>query len=364
MNISALIGIIATAAWLAAIGFTVLAVVRAGRNHPIRGGWVTVLILFVLAVIVSSLSAGMVFINPEERGVVISAVSAGGYRPNAMEPGLHFVIPFAESVVRYQISRQTYTMSISTTEGQKQGDDSVIARTADGQQINIDASVIYAVDPTKVVQVHIQWQNRYPDELVRAQSRGIIRDVVAQYNVEQVISSKRLEMVQAMTDATRTKLEANGLQLVDFVLRNVTFSEEYAASVEKKQIAEQLAQQAKFTVEQRRQEAEQARQTAQGQADAVVIQAKGDAESRLIQADAEAKALTLIAGAIKDNPNLLTYQYISKLSPNIQAMLLPSNAPFVFPLPQMSPAAGSTTATITPTATPEVQPTAVPTTTP
>ena len=60
------------------------------------------------------------------------------------------------------------------------------------------------------------------------------------------------------------KLAANGLIMYDFILRNITFSPEYAASVEQKQIAEQLAQQAKFVVEQRKQEAEQARQVCPG----------------------------------------------------------------------------------------------------
>jgi regulator of protease activity HflC (stomatin/prohibitin superfamily) len=140
------------------------------------------------------------------------------------------------------------------------------------------------------------------------------------------------------------KLSDNGLILVDFVLRNITFSPEYAASVEQKQIAEQQSQQAKFVVEQKRQEAEQARQVAQGQADAVVIRAKADAEARIIAAQAEAEALALINESLKNNPDLLTYQYISKLSPNIQAMLLPSNSPFLLQLPQ--------TVTPTPTTTP------------
>jgi len=61
--------------------------------------------------------------------------------------------------------------------------------------------------------------------------------------------------------------------------------------------------------------------------------AKGDAESRLISAEAEAKSLDLIASALKDKPELLTYQYITKLTPNISVMLLPSNSPFLFPLP-------------------------------
>ncbi len=110
-------------------------------------------------------------------------------------------------------------------------------------------------------------------------------------------------------------------------------------------------------VEQKRQEAEQARQMAQGQADAAVIRAKGDAQARIVQADAERQALQLVAQALKDNPDLLTYQYISKLAPNIQAMLLPNNAPFIFPFPTLQ--AGGIE--IAPTATPPAIPTPAPT---
>lgn len=334
MNIATLIGFIAASAWILAAAVLVLVLLRLGRNRPLPRGGLYVLGMFILAIVLSTVSSGLVFIAPQERGVVISAVAPKGYREQALDAGLHWIIPFAESVVRYPISRQTYTMSIATSEGQVQGDDSITARTADGQEIFVDASVIYAIDPSKVVQVHIEWQNRYDADLVRAQARGIIRDVVSQYGVEEVVTTKRQEMVDQLEVKMREKLEENGLLLVDYILRNITFSAEYAASVEQKQIAEQQAQQARFTVEQRKQEAEQARQTAQGQADAVVIRAKADAESRLIQADAEAKALQLIADALRDNPDLLTYQYISKLSPSIQTMLLPSNSPFLIPLPE------------------------------
>jgi regulator of protease activity HflC (stomatin/prohibitin superfamily) len=96
-----------------------------------------------------------------------------------------------------------------------------------------------------------------------------------------------------------------------------------------------LAQQAAFVVEQKKQEAEQARQVAQGLADAAVIKAKGEAEARIIQAEAEAKANELIAASLAGHPELLTYLYISKLAPNIQVMFLPSNAPFIFPFPDL-----------------------------
>jgi len=335
MDIAALVTLVSMVAWLAAIGVVVLIIVQGSRGKPLARGGVILLIVVIAAIALSTVSAGLVFVEPDKRGVVISAIAPKGYREEALMPGLHWIIPFAENVVEYPISRQTYTMSIAPIEGQIQGDDSITARTADGQQIYVDASVIFSIDPDQVVRVHILWKNRYSDELVRAQARGVIRDVVSQYSVEEVVTSKRFEMADTLKTTMEAKLSENGLILVDFVLRNITFSEEYAASVEQKQIAEQTAQQAKFVVEQKRQEAEQARQTAQGAADASVIRAKGEAEARVIQAQAEAQSLELISRVLQANPSLLTYQYISKLSPTIQTMLLPNESPFIFQLPQV-----------------------------
>lgn len=339
MNIARLFQGVTLVAWVSFFIVMALVVMQASRNTPIKRGSTLILVVGVVALLLSTVSAGLVFIEPQERGVVISAVDPKGYRDQALDPGLHWVIPFAESVVTYPISRQTYTMSIMPTEGEKVGDDSIEARTSDGQKVLVDASIIYAVDPTQVVRVHITWQDRYDRDLVRAQARGVIRDAVSQFGVEEVYSSKRFELVKMVSDQLKNKFDENGLIMVDFVLRNISFSDEYAASVEQKQIAEQLAQQGKFVVEQKKQEAEQARQTAEGRADAAVIEAQGRADARLIEADAEAKALLLVAEAIRNNPDLLTYQYINQITPNIEVMLLPNNAPFLFPLPEFGPAA-------------------------
>jgi len=337
MNIARLFSVVAMFAWIAFILVVVFMVVQASRSKPVKRSGLVILIAGIVALVLSTVSAGLVFIEPQERGVVISAIDPKGYREQALDPGLHWVIPFAESVVRYPISRQTYTMSIKTSEGQLEGDDSIEARTSDGQKVLVDASIIFAVDPTKVVDVHITWQDRYDRDLVRAQARGVIRDAVSQFGVAEVYSTKRFELVDLVSSELDEKLTDNGLILVDFVLRNISFSQEYADSVEQKQIAEQLAQQGKFVVEQKKQEAEQARQTAQGQADAAVIEAQGRADARLIEAEAEAKALELVAAAIEGNPDLLTYQYINQITPNIDVMLLPNDSPFLFPLPEVGP---------------------------
>jgi len=349
---------------LITIGLIVLAVIRASRGRNVRTISLGVLVLAISALILTTISAGLVFIQPEERGVVISAVAPKGYREQALQPGLNWIVPFMESVKIYPISRQTYTISIAPSEGQIQGDDSITARTSDGQEVFVDASVIYSIDPNQVIKVHIEWQDRYSGDLVRPLARGVIRDAISQFRVEEVYSKKRTELTQLITDAMSEKLIVNGLIMTDFVLRNITFSPEYAASVEQKQIAEQLAQQAKFVVEQRKQEAEQARQVAQGQADAAVIRAKGDAESRLIQAQAEAQALQKLAESLKDRPELLNYTFINKIGAGVQTLFLPNNVPYLLPLPTTGVSVLPSPTESAPTPLPTPLPTPVPTSTP
>jgi len=337
MNITYVLSWIVALLWvLTAAGF-VFVLLRAARNVPLKKGVPVLIGLVALAIILTVVNSGLVFIQPQERGVVISAVQPTGYRADTLQPGLHWIIPFAENVISYQISNQTYTMSIASEEGQRPGDDSVSARTSDGQEIYVDASVIFTVDPSRIIELHIKWQDRYSEDLVRPLARGVIRDAISQFSVEQVISSERFTIVEQISEALTEKLQENGVIMIDFILRNIAFSPEYASSVEQKQIAEQQSQQAIFVVEQKKQEAEQARQEAQGLADAVVIAAEGQAEARILEAEAEAKALEVQAQVIAKYPDLLTYVYITKLSPNVEVMFLPSNAPFIFPLPDMGP---------------------------
>lgn len=361
MNIASVAQAIATLSWLLVIGAVVLVVVRASRGQRMAGGTTLILVTVLLAAVLNTVSAGLVFIQPQERGVVISALDPNGIRDRALQPGLRWIIPFFEHVERYPISKQTYTMSIAPLEGSVQGDDSVAARTSDGQEIFIDASVIFAVNPSDVVDLHITWQDRYIDGLVRPLARGVIRDAVSQFRVDEVYSARRFDLNRLIVESLGERLSQNGLSLAEFVLRNITFTPEYAASVEQKQIAEQRALEAAFVVQQREQEAQQAREVARGESDAVVIRAEGDAEARLIQADAEARALRLIADALRENPDLLTFEYIDKLSPGIQVMLVPSENPFLLPLPALENQVETPALSVTPSPTPTAVPSPTPT---
>ena len=300
------------------------------------------LIIVVLVVVIGIVTSTIIFVPPDQAGVVVSVLADGGYRKEPLFSGLHFVVPMLENVEKYSIAKQTYTMSAQSGEGQRAGDDSIRARTKDGQEVFVDASVIYSINPANVVNLHITWQKRYGEELVRPLVRGIIRDAASQYGIEEIVSSKRVELENLVTNELTAKMAENDLIMVDFVLRDIHFSTEYATAVEQKQIAEQQALQAEFVVQSKKQEAEQARQVAQGQADAAVIAAKGAAEARVLQAEAEAKANELLGLSIRNNPELISYIYIQKLAPGVQTIFIPTDNQFILPLPD-------TTAPIVPT---------------
>lgn len=285
-------------------------------------------VLLIFGVGLNTLSAGLVSIPPNERGLVLNLFT--GVRLPTLTPGVHFIMPVIENVRRYSIGQETYTMSKETSEGEVQGDDSVTARTSDGQEVFVDASVTYRINPETPIELLTRFPNNdWKGLLIRPQARSIIYNRVSIYKVEEVYSTKRAELQKTIEDEMRTKLAENGIILEAFLLRNVTFNAEYAKSVEEKQIAQQNAERAKFLVESERQEAERVRVQAQGRADAAVTAAKGEAEARVIQAKAEAESLELIAEQLRNNPNLLTFRYIEKLAPNVQTILLPSSQPFL-----------------------------------
>jgi regulator of protease activity HflC (stomatin/prohibitin superfamily) len=315
---------------------------------------IIVVLLLVGGLALNTLGAGLVFVDQFESGVVVSPLTPGGVRPDPIGPGIHFVTPFIESVDRFSTAKQDYTMSGKATEGAVQGNDAVEARTADGQQAYIDATVRFYADASQVVRLRQQWQSldRVTTSFVRPTARNVIYNTAARYKVEEIYALKRAELQQAIYDQLVGEFAKQGLVLDAFQLRNITFTPEYAQSIEQKQIAQQQAEQAKLLVQKAQQEADQLRAQAKGQADAVATRAEGDATAAVTKAKGDAEALRLIADALKTNPDLLTYTYIQKLAPNVGLILMPAsgNNPLILDMKQLQQQA-LPAPTVTPTAT-------------
>jgi regulator of protease activity HflC (stomatin/prohibitin superfamily) len=311
---------------------------RRGLGAALRGLASRLLLGFlIILTLVSFINASAVFIEPQQVGVVISVIAPHGYYPHPYRSGLRWIIPFLERVEWYPIYWQTYTMAATPTEGQKQGDDSIKARTSDGQEVSLDCSLIFQLDPEQVMQVHVDWQSRYVEEFVRPVTRGIVRTLVSQYKADEVNSSKRLDLERDINQQIRQIFLDKGFVLDRFILRNITFSREYATAIEQKQVALQ-------GVVENEHKADQIRRLAQGEADAIVLKAKADADAVKLKADAEAQAIKVISDALAKDQSMLTYRYIDKLAPNVRVMLVPNTAPLLLPLPTLDD-----TGAITPT---------------
>lgn len=255
-----------------------------------------VAVLVVLMVLVFLLKVYVV-VEPGERAVIFNKLT-GGLRVTPSE-GFYFLLPFVESVVIYDVKVKTYTMSAISFEGELKGDDALQALTSDGQTVLLDISIRFHPLTEKLIYLHKEIGSDYVNKVVRPQVRAIARLTVSEYNVIDVYSAQRQMIQQKITDKLRELFAQNYLILDEVLLRNVKFSPEFQKAIENKQIAQQEAQRMKYILEQ--QEMEKKRK---------IIEAEGDAE-----------AIRLRGKALAENPKLIQYEYVQKLSPNVQAVI-------------------------------------------
>jgi len=328
--ISMVLSIIAFAGLVIA-GFGVFVIAQnISRREPARLGVLITVVGIVIAALFFIMGAGVIEVQANEVGVVFNVLN-GKLSDEPLRAGMHIIIPGIQEVTIYSIAQQEYTMAAAITEGAVRGEDAVEALTADGQKVLLDVTVIYRISPVNANEVHLKWQDRYQNGLIRPTLRALTREVLGQYDVQEIYGAKRTELATNIKEQAQSRLARDGFEVIDVLVRNIQFSEEYINSIEQKQVAQQQALEAEFRVQQREQEAEQQRALARGQADAVKIRAEGEAE-----------ALRLINEQLAQNPLLLQWRYIENLGDNVQMIIIPSNSPFLFDLEQLMQTAEAT----------------------
>jgi regulator of protease activity HflC (stomatin/prohibitin superfamily) len=337
MGIGGLFGILAAVGFAAFLLGIALVVVNLSQNRPVRALFPLVAAGLLAGLAFSLVSTGVIVVAPQEVAVVFQTFSGDLDEPR--NAGTHVIFPILQEATIYPISFQQVTMA-GTQEGggsSSGNDDPVQVRTVDGQEVLLDVTVIFRINPALVNTVHRNWQNRYIDDLVVPVLRGFVRDTVSGYRAEAVYGESREAVQRAIEDAVSVRLAQEGFEVTDLIVRNVTFSsEEFAQSIERVQIAERQAEEAEFRVQQEEQEAEQIRVRAGGARDAEIARAEGEAQGIRLLAEAQADALALVSEQLSANPLLIQYQYIQNLSDNVSLITVPSNSPFLFDLQSLT----------------------------
>lgn len=227
--------------------------------------WIVLLVF--LAIILKST---FVFVPAGYVGAVYD--SGRGVLPRSLREGLNVIIPFWQKVELFDARIQEYTMSSVVEEGAVKRDDALDAPTSDGQQVKVDATILFHVDPSKVPEIWKTVGTDYIDKLVRTISRSQARMVISRYSATAIYSEKRQEAEKIMTREISDLLRKNNIIVDKVLLRAVNFSPEYSQAIEQKVIAEQRVKQAEFEVKEATQRAQ-----------AKIAEAKGLAEAQALQ---------------------------------------------------------------------------------
>lgn len=266
-----------------------------------------ILAALIVALVLVFLFRVYIIVDPGEKAVIFNKAT-GSLRVTPNE-GFYFLVPLIEQPTIYDMKTRTYTLSIAPLEGEKKGEDSLPALTADGQNVLLDISVRFHPDGANLDKLHRTLGVDFVNKVIRPQVRTTVRMIISEYEVLDVYSGQRLKIQAEIEKNLRASFLKNHIILEEMLLRNVQFSNEFQQAIENKQIAQQEAQRMTYVLE--RQEQEKKR--------------------KIIEAEGEAESLRLKGRALAENPALIQYEYVKLLAPNIQAIVTDQNAIFNFP---------------------------------
>lgn len=208
--------------------------------------------------------------------VVVPAGYVGVYHlfgkvsDRALYSGLHLVNPLG-AVEKMSVRTEDYTMSITSNEGRRSGDDSITALTKEGLSVSLDITVLYHLVADRAPEVYKNIGLSYSEIVIRPEIRSAIRDITADYTAKEIYSEKRAEANAKLVERLKTKIETRGILLEEVLLRNVNLPTQLAQSIEQKLQAEQESQRYDFVLQKETKEAERKRIEAEGQRNAQKI---------------------------------------------------------------------------------------------
>jgi len=284
-----------------------------GLRNIFKGGGKLIAGLVVLAVLVGLIIQSVTIIEAGTVGVV---KRLGAVR-SELDPGLHFILPMVDQVVVYPTLKKTYEASESPETSRADYPDIIIsALTSDGQQIQVGITARFMIQPGKAAWIlqNLGTEREYVEKVVKTEIRGSGRRVPTKFAAYDLYTRKSYEAQQVLFDEVSPKFDANGLILDELVLRNITFTSEYARTLEEKQIALE-----NITTEKNKLEQEKIRK-----------------EQKIVAAEGDARSIDIRQTALTKNPTIIQWEFVQKLAPNIQWGVLPQNAIPLFNLQNMT----------------------------
>lgn len=315
----------------------VIDVGRVGRRSLGRGAiagiaWGVGVVLFVIIAVANSYTQ-------IEAGTVGVVKRLGQVQQQTFSPGFHFRLPFIDQVVVYSTKVTSYEASEQPNLSQANYTDVVVdSTTNDGQTVQLTFTVLFRIPAEKAPQIaqEVGDMNAVVENVVKAYARSVSREVPKGFSAEELYTQKGQQDAQAIIERRLAdEYGAYGVAIDQYLIRRITFADEYVKAVEAKQIAKQQALTEQNLI---------ARQEAIKQQ--TIINAQAEAEKKKIEAEGEAEAIRLKQEALARNPLVIQYELVQKLAPNISWGVLPEGVLPLIDIKSLLGGTGTTTTTV------------------
>ena len=141
------------------------------------------------------------------------------------------------------------------------------ALSSNGLSIGMDASVRWHPDGAELADLHVTYGQDYYRKLVQPELRSAVREIVGQYTPEELYSSRRTELQQAIFDQVAASVMDDNVVLDAVLIRDISLPDQIRTAIENKLKEEQEAERYEFTLQKERLEAQRKEIEATGQAE-------------------------------------------------------------------------------------------------
>jgi len=234
-------------------------------------------------------------------GQVGVVMNWGAVQNEVLQPGLHIVVPWMQTV--HEMNTQLGSIEVSAA-----------AASKDLQTVTTKISVQYSLNGSMAADAlqNVGDLNRFDPTIVKPAVEESLKATTSQYTAEQLIT-QRDQVKQKVTEAIKAYIEhtltekgiKGALHIANVAITNFDFSQEFNHAIELKVKAEQEALQA---------ENEKRKRITQAEAAAAEVKTEADAKAYQITQEsmARASAIKREAEALANNPNLIQLRAVER----------------------------------------------------